>query len=108
MNKKLCLKVLVANIIFSSICVAKECRFLVYREVCPGKDAKEILRPYDNQKTAVESKDVNAQKDCIAAAETAAQIVRPGLFKSKKVDSIFFDGNEIKQTFADSKECVGK
>lgn len=99
------MKLIITCLFFSSVAVAKECKFLIQREVCSGKNEAELLKPYGGQKAYLETKDVGSIKECVAVAEMSAKIVRPGQFKAKQVTDIFFDGQEVKQTFEDKKEC---
>lgn len=92
-------------LMMTSLASAKECKFVVSRDICEGKSADELLKPYNRQRSFADVKDFSSQKECLTAAETAAKIVRPGQFKNKKVDQIFFDGQEIKQVFEDKKDC---
>lgn len=99
------MKVLIAIILSNSWALAKECKYLVHRDVCDPKFETELLKPYNSQKVFAESKDLGSSKECLSVAEMAAKIVRPKQFRSKLVDQIYFDGQELKQTFEDKKEC---
>jgi hypothetical protein len=85
--------------------LAKDCRFVVTREVCSEKMEAELLKPYKGQKSVEMISDVETAQECLQKAEISSKVLKPFQFRSKKVDKIFFDQKSLDMVFEDAKEC---